>query len=130
MWVCVCVHISLEGTLIEVLCERNLPGCCQLIHRHAWPCMDVHANACGMCCSLILLCPSRLTTKQLLCSLKASLGGRDSSELSSEYEEFFLNNADDIAELLKKSSHKSSANSSSHLQAQQLVCTMIQVQVK
>lgn len=68
----------------------------------------------------------RLTSNQLVSALKVSLGGRNSSELSSEYEEFFLNNADDIADLLKKLP-KSAPHTCTHFQAQQMVCSMIQV---
>lgn len=70
----------------------------------------------------------RLTSNHLLSALKVSLHGQDSTDLSSEYEEFFLNNADDIAELLKKSSLKS-ASATTHFQAQQLACTMMQVRM-
>lgn len=69
---------------------------------------------------------SRLTSNQLVSALKVSLGGRNSSELATEYEEFFLSSADDIADLLKKLP-KSTPHSCTHFQAQQMVCSMIQV---
>lgn len=75
----------------------------------------------------LINCPFRLTSNQLLSVLKVSLGGCDSSQLAAEYEEFFLNNADDIAEILKKSLKSVAAGTPTHLQAQQMVCTMIQV---
>ena len=56
-----------------------------------------------------------------------SLGGRNSSELASDYEEFFLNNADDIADLLKKFPKASTTPTCTHFQAQQMVCSMVQV---
>ena len=63
----------------------------------------------------------------MLSALKLALQGQDSADLSTEYEEFFLNNADDIAELLQKCLVKSASSACTHLQAQQLVCSMIQV---
>lgn len=76
---------------------------------------------------ILLSCAFRLTSNQLLSALKVSLGGCDSAQRSSEYEEFFLNNADDIAELLKKSSKLSGSNPCTHFQAQQMGCSMVQV---
>ena len=68
----------------------------------------------------------RLTANQISSALKVSLGGQNSCELSNEYEEFFLNSADDITELLKKLPRVSASNLT-HLQAQQVVCSMVQV---
>lgn len=60
-------------------------------------------------------------------ALKVSLGGRSGSELALEYEEFFLNNADDIADLLKVPKTTAPHHTCTHFQAQQMVCSMIQV---
>ncbi len=60
-------------------------------------------------------------------ALKSSLGRRDSSELAGDYEEFFLSNADDIAALVSRLSKSSPNSSLTQLQAQQMVCSMIQV---
>ena len=60
-------------------------------------------------------------------ALKVSLGGRSGSELALEYEEFFLNNADDIADLLKVPKTTTPHHTCTHFQAQQMVCSMIQV---
>jgi ATP-dependent Zn protease len=70
----------------------------------------------------------RLTSNQLVSALKVSLGGRNSSELATEYEEFFINNAEDIADLLKRMP-KTASHTCTHFQAQQMVCSMIQVGV-
>ena len=77
---------------------------------------------------VMFLFQSRLANKHVMSALKSSLGGRQASELSSDYEEFFLNNADDIAALVKKVS-KSCPNTTplTQLQAQQMVSSMIQV---
>ena len=66
----------------------------------------------------------RLTRGELNYALRHSFNGPGSDSLSNEYEEFFLNNADDITELLKRSQR-----SSAHFQAQQMSCDMVQVRL-
>ena len=67
-----------------------------------------------------------MASHQLQTALKVSFGGQDATRLSGEYEDFFLSNADDIAELMKKLC-RSTHSSLTHLQAQQMVCNMILV---
>ncbi len=71
--------------------------------------------------------PCRVISHQLVGALRVSMGGRNSAQLSSDYEEFFLNNADDISALLKKLPKSPSAAPCTHFQAQQMMCTMFQV---
>ena len=67
--------------------------------------------------------PHSLTQGHLDVALKYSVVTRNSDELSHNFEEFFLSNADEVAELLKRSPGVS------HFQAQQMVCEMMHVSV-
>lgn len=67
---------------------------------------------------------NRLTRGHLDSALSHSFQRSGSEILSKEYEDFFLGSADDITELLKKSQR---TGSTTHLQAQQMVCDMVQV---
>lgn len=78
------------------------------------------------CDFVVCVCFCRMTSHQLQTALKVSFGGQDASRLSGEYEEFFLSNADDIAELMKKLPRSGSLT---QLQAQQMVSNMILVRM-
>ena len=66
----------------------------------------------------------RLSRGQLDAALRHTFLGRGSDQLSNEFEEFFLHNADEITELIKRSQRSSN---STHLYSQQMVCGLVQV---
>ena len=66
----------------------------------------------------------RLSRGQLDTALRHAFPGQRSEELANQFEEFFLHNADEITELIKRSQRSSN---STHLYSQQMVCSLVQV---
>lgn len=66
----------------------------------------------------------RLSQGQLDAALRHSFPRQRSEELANRFEEFFLHNADEITELIKRSQRSSN---STHLYSQQMVCSLVQV---
>lgn len=66
----------------------------------------------------------RLSRGQLDTALRHLFPRQRSEELANQFEEFFLHNADEITELIKRSQRSSN---STHLYSQQMVCSLVQV---
>ena len=67
---------------------------------------------------------SSIARSQLDAALRHSPPCRTCDDLSHDFEEFFLNNADDVAEMLKESQNTGGVN---QFHSQQAVCEMVQV---